>query len=77
MVLRLPRTTTRTALEPPPEDVVMVDSTAAYERGPDGPSFSLLSGDRGRSAAVQGSDRMEDAGPEHLTALLKMGALTL
>ena len=57
----------------------MVDSTAAYERGPDGPSFSLLSGDRARPATVQGSDGIEGAGPgpEHFTALLKMGALTL
>jgi TonB family protein len=55
----------------------MVDSTAAYERGPDGPSFSLLSGDRTRPATGQGSDGIEGAGAEHFTALLKMGALTL
>jgi tetratricopeptide (TPR) repeat protein len=55
----------------------MVDSTAAHEHGPNAPSFSLISGDRARFGTAQGSEGIEGAGPEHLTALLKMGALTL
>lgn len=58
----------------------MVDSTAAYERGPDSPSFSLVSEARttsertGRSTS-QPSDGTEGAGAEHASALLEMGAV--
>ena len=58
----------------------MVDSTAAYERGTEAPSFSTENGDResakrGLGAMSRTLDGVEDAGPEHASALLKMGAL--
>jgi TonB family protein len=58
----------------------MVDSTAAYERGPDSPSFSFVSGDRATSdlpmrSPVPGSDGIDGAGAEHASALLQMGAV--
>ena len=57
----------------------MVDSTA-YERGPDSPSFSLVSGDRAISeramrSTAPGSDGIEGAGADHASALLQMGAV--
>jgi TonB family protein len=57
----------------------MVDSTAAYERGPDSASFSLVSGDRATSdrpprPGVPGLEGMDGAGIEHASALLHMGA---
>ncbi|MDP9200825.1 MAG: tetratricopeptide repeat protein [Gemmatimonadota bacterium] len=58
----------------------MVDSTGAYERGIDAPSFSLVNGDRASAeralrSTIQSSDGLECPGPEHTSALLKMGAL--
>jgi len=58
----------------------MVDSTAAYERGTEAPSSSPVNGDpasakRGLRAIIQTFDGVEDAEPEHASALLKMGAL--
>jgi TonB family protein len=58
----------------------MVDSTAAYERGPDSPSFSLVSGDRATSEpplhpGVPGAEEIDGAGAEHASALLQMGAV--
>ena len=57
----------------------MVDSTAAYERGPDSPSYSLVTGDRATSErsirpAAPGSEGIDGAGAEHASALLQMGA---
>src|SRR5215210_3538325 len=57
----------------------MVESTAAYERGPDSPSFSVVSGDRATSERPTrtnspGSEGTEGAGAEHASALLQMGA---
>ena len=56
----------------------MVDSTA-YERGPDSPSFSLVSGARASERTARStpsaSDGTEGAGAEHASALLEMGAV--
>jgi TonB family protein len=58
----------------------MVDSTAAYERGPDSPSVSLVTGDRATSERsirppAPGSEGIDGAGAEHASALLQMGAV--
>ena len=57
----------------------MADSTAAYERGPDSQSFSLVTGERANSerpvpSTVPGPDGIDGAGAEHASALLQMGA---
>lgn len=57
----------------------MVDSTAAYERGPDTQGSSLVSEDMATSErpvhpAISGSEAMEGAAAEHASALLQMGA---
>jgi len=57
----------------------MVDSTA-YERRPDSPSVSLVTGDRATSERsirppAAGSDGIDGAGAEHASALLQMGAV--
>jgi TonB family protein len=56
----------------------MVDSTAAYDRGMDASSFSVVNGERGSAeraprTTVQGFDELERSGPEHVAALLEMG----
>jgi TonB family protein len=58
----------------------MVESTPAYERGPDSPSFSVVSGDRATSErpirpAAPGAEALDGAGAEHASALLQMGAV--
>jgi TonB family protein len=57
----------------------MVDSTAAYERDP-APSYVPVDGtgafgDRTQRAGSHQPDDLDGAGPEHASALLKMGAL--
>lgn len=58
----------------------MVDSTEAYERGPDVPGSAHLTGDPTSAepslrATIQAFDGSEGAGLEHVAALLKMGGL--
>ena len=57
----------------------MADSTAAHERGMDTSNLSIMNGERASAerasrSAVQGFDEVERSGPEHVSALLKMGA---
>ena len=57
----------------------MVDSTAAYDRGMDTSNLSIMNGERAMTDRVprstgQGFDEVERSGPEHVSALLKMGA---
>ena len=57
----------------------MVDSTAAYERGTDASNLSIMNGERASAERAQrstvlGLDDVERSGPEHVSALLKMGA---
>lgn len=57
----------------------MADSTAAYERGMDTSNLSSMNGERASAeraqrSTVQGFDEVERSGPEHVSALLKMGA---
>ena len=57
----------------------MVDSTAAYDRGMDTSNLSIMNGeramaDRAPRSTAQGFDEVERSGPEHISALLKMGA---
>ena len=58
----------------------MVDSTAAYERDANTSSYSGINGDRPAGERVsrsrnQAADELDGAGPEHASALLRMGAL--
>ena len=57
----------------------MVDSIASYERGIDAPGSPRVNGERGSAeraprSSVQSFDELERSGPEHVSALLKMGA---
>jgi tetratricopeptide (TPR) repeat protein len=57
----------------------MVDSTAAYDRGMDTSNLSSMNGERAMADRVprstgQGFEEVERSGPEHVSALLKMGA---
>lgn len=54
----------------------MVDSTAAYERDADAPSYSPVNGVRpGARASSQQSDDLQGASADHASALLRMGAV--
>jgi TonB family protein len=58
----------------------MVDSTAAFERDTNASSYSAVNGDRPAGERVSRSrnqthDGLDGAGPEHASALLRMGAV--